>query len=71
MKKGQIKTKKSLVVPPSDLALRKLAGCLQDAWSGAGCFGDDYHTILEDMGGAQRLSDDLQSTYQLIFIDFC
>ena len=70
IRKIQISLKKSflgLPVSPSDLALLKLTGCLQDAWSSVGCFGDDYHTISEDMGGARRLADDIQSTYQLIF----
>ena len=66
-KKKPKKVRKSLVVSPSDLALRKLTGCLQDAWSSVGCFGDDYHTISEGTGGARRLSDDLQSMYQLVF----
>ena len=51
----------------SGLALRKLTGCLQDAWSSVRCFGDEYDTISEGTGGARRLSDDLQSMYQLIF----
>ena len=63
MKKGL----KSLVVSPSDLALRKLTGCLQDDWSSVGCFGDDYYTISEDVSGARRLAHDIQSTYQPIF----
>ena len=53
----------------SGLALRKLTGCLQDAWSSVGCFGDEYHTVSEGTGGTRRLSDDLQSMYQLFFID--
>ena len=50
-----------LPVSPSDLALLKLTGCLQDVWSRVGRFGDDYHTISEDTDGVRRLSDDLQS----------
>ena len=69
MRKKLEKVKKSLVVSSSGLALRKLTGCLQDAWSSVGCFGDEYHTISEGTGDARRLSDDLQSTYEPIFID--
>ena len=36
------------------MALLKHTGCLQDAWNSVGCFGDDYHTISEDIGGAWR-----------------
>ena len=37
-----------------DLAPLKYTGCLQDAWSSVGCFGDAYHTISEDAAGAWR-----------------
>ena len=34
------------------LSNTSIFGCLQDVWNSVGCFGDDYHTISKDTGGA-------------------
>ena len=59
---------------PSDLSLLKLTGCLQDTWSGVGCFGDDYHTVshyqTESTGGARRPLMTCSQCTSWVSIDF-
>ena len=72
LKLGKIR-QKSLAVPPSDLKLLKLTGCLQDAWSSVACFGDDYHTISEARavpGGALMSEMTCSRCVNCVFIDF-
>ena len=58
---------------PSDLTFLKLTGCLQDARSGEGCFGVDYHTISEARavpGGALMSEMTCSRCVNCVFIDF-
>ena len=75
-KKVSLCTKKFNSVT-DDVALLKHTGCLQDARNSVGCFGDDYHTISEDTGGAWRLLmtcsrcvNRFSIDFSLIFVEF-